>query len=225
MNSNQVFLTVNASGAATAARAGNVVVIVDVIDMSTTMEAAIDAGAAYILGASPDDCRAPVDLRPAEIGKQAAKLAKENDTSVIIVSEPRVGTEEERRARSAQVIAAIEQEGARVEAVFPNAGAETAKLGDFTGRVVVAVSDTGGVAFDAAVNAGAPAVLTGTVARTMKKRGFEPARAAAIRAMQAAELHDSGIAVVAATANSLEDMLAAEYIVKEILAQGFTNRK
>ena len=198
------------------------VLIVDVIDMSTTLEAAIDAGASVVLGASPEHCRAPVELFPQEIGRQAGRLAVRQNTGVIIVSEPRIGTEEERRARSAAVIRGIAETGATLEAVFPNAGAETTKLGDFSGRVVVAVSDTGGVAYDAAVTAGAPAVLTGTVARTMKKKGVEPAQAAARRAIEAARAAGAGIAVVAASANSLEDILAAEYILKEIIAQGFT---
>ena len=224
MSSNGVFLTVNASGAVKAAEANNVVMIVDVIDMSTTLEAAIDAGALCVFGASPDQCRAPVRLSPEEIGRQAGMLAVREGTKVVVVSEPRVGTEEERRARSARVISGIEEAGALVEAVFPNAGAETAKLGDFKGKVVVAVSDTGGVAYDAAVTAGAPVVLTGTIARTVHKKGPEPARAAAKRAMEAAARSGTGIAVVAASANSLEDILAAEYIVREIIAMGFTAR-
>lgn len=216
-------MTVNASGAVQAAEAGQVVVVVDVIDMSTTLEAALDAGAAFVLGASPDNCRAPVRLCPEKLGQQAGQLAVARGTSVVIVSEPRIGSEEERRARSGRVICAIGETGAIVEAVLPNAGAEITKMIDFQGKVVVAVSDTGGVAYDAAVTAGAPAVLTGTVARTMHKKGVEPAKAAAARAIEAARLLGTGIAVVAASANSLEDILAAEYIMKEIIAQGFTS--
>lgn len=222
MNSNGVFLTVNASGAVRAAGANNVVVIVDVIDMSTTLEAAIDAGASHVFGAAPDESRAPVALDPESIGRQAGQVALNEGTGVIILAEPRVGTEEQRRARCSKVIRGTEQAGAVVEAVLPNTGAETARLGDFQGKVVIAVSDTGGVAYDAAVTAGAPAVLTGTIARTMRKRGLEPARAAAQRAVEAARRLGTGIAVVAASANSLEDILAAEYIMREILALGFT---
>lgn len=222
MNSSGVFLTVNASGAVRAAEAKNVVVIVDVIDMSTTLEAAIDAGAFRVFGAAPDESRAPVKLDPASIGLQAGRAAVNEGTGVIIVAEPRVGTEDERRGRCSKVIQGVEQAGAVVEAVLPNTGAETAKLGNFRGKVVIAVSDTGGVAYDAAVTAGSPAVLTGTIARTMRKRGREPARAAAQRAVEAARRLGAGIAVVAASANSLEDILAAEYIMREILALGFT---
>ncbi|MFA5880873.1 MAG: hypothetical protein WC834_01655 [Eubacteriales bacterium] len=217
-----VSLTVNASGAVKAAEAGDVVVIVDVIDMSTGLEAALDAGASYVFGASPDHARAPVKLCPEEIGRLAGTKAKQEGTGVIIISEPRVGTEEERRTRSAGVIRGIEQAGAKVEAVFPNVGAETPKLGDFRGRVVVAVTDAGGVAFDAAFTAGAPAVLTGTIARTMQKRGREPAMAAAHRAIEAAAAHGANITVVAASANSLEDVLGAEYIMRAIIEEGFT---
>lgn len=219
---NSVYMTVNASGAVQAAQAGQVVVIVDVIDMSTTLEAALDAGAATILGASPNECRAPVSLSPEDIGRRAGELALSGGTTVIIVSEPRIGTEEERRARSGRAISGIKQTGAIIEAVLPNAGAEITKMADFQGKIVVAVSDTGGVAYDAAAAAGAPVVLTGTIARTMHKRGTEPAKAAAARAITAAKLAGTGIAVVAASANSLEDILAAEYIMKEIIDHGFT---
>lgn len=219
--SNGVYLTVNASGAAKAAEEKNVVVVVDVIDMSTTLEAAIDAGASHVYGASPDLSGAPVKLNPEEIGREAARAARDESTSVILVCEPRIGSEAERRAKASRVIGAVEQAGVSIEAVLPNAGAEIVKLADFTGKVVIVVSDTGGVAYDAAVTAGSPAVLTGTVARTMRKRGFEPAKAAARRAIEAAARIGTGIAVVAASANSLEDILAAEYIVKAIIEEGF----
>ncbi|MDT3698135.1 MAG: hypothetical protein RO469_01805 [Thermincola sp.] len=222
MARNGVILTVNASGAVEAAEAGQVVIIVDVIDMSTTLEAALDAGAAFVLGASPAECRAPVSLFPENIGRCAGELAVSQGTKVIVVSEPRIGNDEERLAKSRQVINGIKAAGAEIDAVLPNAGAEIGKMTDFQGKVVVAVSDTGGVAYDAAVAAGAPAVVTGTIARTIYKKGVEPARAAATRAIRAAKEAGTGIAVVAASANSLEDILAAEYIMKEIIAQGFT---
>lgn len=217
-----VFLAVNASGAVTAAKAKNVVVIVDIIDMSTTLEAALDAGAYLVFGASPDRSGAPVKLDPGEIGRQAGRAAKQAGTGVIVISEPRVGTEEDRRARAGKVIAGINTGGGTVEAVYPNIGAETVRLGDFRGRVVVAVTDTGGVAYDAAFTAGAPVVVTGTIARTQQKKGPEPARAAAVRAIEAAKAAGAGISVVAASANSLEDLLAAEYIMREIINNGFT---
>ena len=45
---------------------------------------------------------------------------------------------------------------------------------DLAGKVVIAVTDTGGVAYDAAFLE-SPRVITGTVARTYKHRGLEPA--------------------------------------------------
>ncbi len=222
MGNNRVFLTVNASGAVKAARAKNVVLIVDLIDMSTSLEAALDAGASHVFGASPDQAGAPVKLGPAAIGRQAGTIANREGTGVIIICEPRVGTEEERRARCSKVIEGIEQAGAGIEAIFPNLGAETPKLGDFNGRVVVAVSGAGGIAYDAAFTAGAPAVLTGTVARTMRKKGPESAREAARRAIKAAVQAKADITVVAASANAVEDILAAEYIMRMIIEAGFT---
>lgn len=217
-------MTVNASGAAEAAKKGDVVVIVDVIDMSTTLETVIDAGALTVFGASPNGAKAPVELNPGEIGRKAAVTAKLANTDIIVISEPRVGTDEERLIRCQPVLKALEMEAVKVEAVYANFGSETCKLGDFRDKVVIAVTDTGGVAFDAAYTAGAPAVVTGTIARTMHKKGFEPARTAAKRAIEAAvHTKTSGITVVASSANSLEDLLAAEYIMKVIIEEGFTS--
>lgn len=218
----QVSLTVNASGAAEAARRGDVVLIVDVIDMSTTLEAVLDAGAYRVFGASPVDCRAPVVLNPEEIGRTAGLLAMQEKKSLVIISEPRVGYDEERKLRSAPVILGAASSGAEVEAIFPNAGAEIIKLADFRDKIIVAVTDTGGVAFDAAFTAGAAAVVTGTIARTMAKKGTAPAKAAAQRAVDAAKAAGMGITVVAASSNSLEDILAAEYIMRMIVKMGFT---
>ncbi len=222
MNNFGIYVTVNASGAAEAAQRGYVVVVVDVIDMSTTLEAALDAGAIAVFGASPDISVAPVKLNPTKVGRQAGKLAVTNGADVIVISEPRIGTDDERKARASKAISGIIAAGAKVTAILPNIGAETAKLTDFNNKVVVAVTDTGGVAFDAALTAGAVSVITGTVARTMHKRGTVPARTAAIRAIEEAAQWRAGIAVVAASANSLEDILAAEYISRIIIEEGFT---
>ncbi|CEO89494.1 hypothetical protein SSCH_50031 [Syntrophaceticus schinkii] len=51
-SSGVITVTTDASGAYHAACSGQVVVIVDVIDMSTTLEVAIQEGAALVLGAS-----------------------------------------------------------------------------------------------------------------------------------------------------------------------------
>lgn len=214
---NTVILATDASGAAEAARAGRVVVIVDVIDFSTTMEAALDAGALAVFGAAPDAAAPPVVVNPGLIGKMAGAAAIKNSTDVVLVAEPRVGDDGSRLKSADKALTGVRETGAEIFAVLPNLGAETPRLADLSGRVVLGATGTGGVAFDAAVAAGAPVVLTGTVARTLKKKGREPALAAARRAVEAAGRHQTGIAVVAASGNSMEDILAAEYILKMII--------
>lgn len=212
-----VILTTDASGAAEAAARGRVVLVVDVIDFSTTMEAALDAGALAIFGAAPDATRPPVAVAPFNIGVMAGKAAMKSGTDVVLVAEPRIGSDGERMKSASRALAGVAETGAAIGAVLPNLGAETPRLADLSGRVVLGVTGTGGVAFDAAVNAGAPMVLTGTVARTLQKKGTAPAMEAARRASGAADRLDAGIAVVAASGNSLEDILAAEFIYKFIM--------
>lgn len=214
-----VILTSNASGAAHSAGIGYVVMIVDIIDMSTTLEALMDAGAAVVFGASPDNANPPVPLNPEQIGRIAGKKAIEMNTDIVIVAEPRTGSDEERGKNITRVIQGIKESGAEIGAVLPNLGAETPRLTGVSGRVVVAATGTGGVAFDAAVTAGAPAVITGTVARTPYKKGTRPARDAAQRALSLARELKTGVSVVAASGNSLEDILAAEYIARLIMEQ------
>jgi hypothetical protein len=212
-----VILTTDASGAAEAASRGRVVLIVDVIDFSTTMEAALESGALEIFGAAPDAARPPVFVDPFKIGILAGRAAVKNSTDVVLVAEPRTGSDGNRMESASRALAGVAKAGASVGAVLPNLGAETPRLADLSNRVVLGVSGTGGVAFDAAVNAGAPLVLTGTVARTLQKRGAAPAREAAGRAARAAEKLNTAVAVVAASGNSLEDILAAEFIYKLIV--------
>lgn len=212
-----VTVTVNASGAAAAARQGLVVVVVDVIDMSTTAEGLLEAGAALVIGASPDQTRAPVPVEPRQRGLEAGRRARELGTGVILVAEPRYGSEAERKARCQQALAGLAEAGLEPELVLPNLGAETAKMADCKDKVILLVSDTGGVAFDAALTAGAPAVVTATIARTIGKRGNEPARCGVERARQLARQLNTGVAVVAASGNSLEDVLAAEYLGRLLL--------
>ncbi len=212
-----VFLGADASGAARAAGSGQIVMVVDVVDMSTTLEAALDEGALAVYGAAPDDARPPVPVDPAQVGRLAGKKACTGGSGVIIIAEPRTGSDRERLSRVQKVLRGIRESGARLEGVFPNLGAETVTLADFRKRVVVAVSYAGGVAFDAALTAGAPAVLTGTVARTRKKKGRASALSAANRAFAAARRWQRDVTVVAASASSLEDLLAAEYIFKLLL--------
>ncbi|MCD5407492.1 MAG: hypothetical protein LRZ99_07365 [Desulfotomaculum sp.] len=216
-----IMLTVNASGAATAAKSGQVVVIVDVIDMSTTCEAALDAGVLAVYGAAPDQTSCPVTTNPQQVGLLAGLQAIDAGTDVVLVAEPRVASEAERMKNISKVMLGLEQAGAKTGVILPNLGAETAKMADLKGCILVAVTSTGGVAYDAALTAGAPAVLTATVARTIKKKGFEPAKAGVARALAVAKRLKTGITVVAASANSLEDILAAEYLVKEMIRQSY----
>ncbi len=214
----RVILTADASGAQKAAQEGMLVMIVDIIDMSTTLESAIDAGAFAVFGASPDYTHAPVEVAPEKVGQEAGRLAKTNGLNIIIIAEPRVGSDEERIARCQKVIKGIESEKAVIERVLPNIGAEVYKMCDFKDRVVVAVSDTGGVAYDAAFLF-TRQVLTGTVARSMSKKGIEPALSAARRVWQNYKKTDTGIAVVAASSNSQEDVLAAQFIYDLLITQ------
>lgn len=209
----------DASGAWQAAREGLLVMIVDVIDMSTTLESALDAGAYAVLGSSPDFSNAPVALAPERIGQEASKLARTYGTGIVLVAEPRIGSDQERLARCSRLIRGIEQEKGVIEAVVPNIGAETPKLADMKQKVVVAVTDTGGVAFDAAFQE-SPLVVTGTVARTLAQKGMQPALTAVRRARE--KMADAeGIALIAASRNSLEDVLAAQFIANLLLSDAY----
>lgn len=216
--SKQIIVGTDASGARDAAREGMLVMIVDVIDMSTTLESALDAGAYAVLGCSPDHTTAPVEVAPEQVGREACRLARECGGRIILVAEPRVGTDEERLARCQKIVRAIEKEKGLIEAVVPNIGAETPKLLDMKNRVVVAVTDTGGVAYDAAFQIN-PRVITGTIARTYKQKGMEPALTAARRALSMMQESDRGIALIAASRNSLEDILAAQFIANLLIQE------
>ena len=219
--SNTLNITCNASGAAEAAAKGHVVVIVDVIDMSTTAEAFLEQGALAVLGAAPVGTHVPVDVNPYNVGIRAGELAKQAGTGVIMIAEPRIGGDDERLQRAAEAIRGVGAAGAVFEGPFPNIGAETIKLCDCANKVVVVVSDTGGASYDAALQGNAKNVLTGTIARTYGKKGVEPALHAARRAILAAQEADCGITIVAASANSMEDILAAQKIYELIIQEGF----
>lgn len=213
-------MTANASGAVIAALKGNAVAIVDVIDMSTTLETALEAGAFRVFGACPDGIKVPVPVSPETIGRAAGRSAVERQCDVVIISEPRSGSDDLRRERCASVIKGIEGAGARVRAIVPNIGAETANLVDFKETVVVAVTNSGGVAFDAAFQAGAE-VFTVTVARTLKMKGGQPAAKGIERLCSFALKNQKDITVVAASGNAMEDVLGAQYITRRIIEEGF----
>lgn len=206
----------NASGAYQAACNGQVVVVVDVIDMSTTLEAALQEGALYVLGASPVSCRAPVPVNPTAVGSYAAQKAKELNSEVVVIAEPRIGNASERLERAAGCLEGLHSGGIQEIGVYPNQGAETAKLVDFKDKIVIAVTDCGGAAFDAAFNAGAP-VVTATVARTPGYTGWDNARNALNRAFELAEKEERGIALIAASSKALEDVLAVHYLAEYLL--------
>lgn len=210
-------VTADASGAALAGQRGDVVVVIDVIDMSTTAEALIDGGIDGLWGAAPAECKAPVSVNPERIGMLAGKEALSKETEVVVVAEPRVGSEDERHRLCQPVLHGVTKAGAKIAAIIPNLGAETVKITEVQGKVAILVTDTGGTAFDAAYQAGAAAVLTATVARTQKKRGQQPALDGVLRAKQLAMERQASITFVAASANSLEDVLAAEYLGKLLL--------
>ncbi|TDA70000.1 MAG: hypothetical protein D9V47_03005 [Clostridia bacterium] len=206
-------VAVGAVEAAAAASRQEVVVIVDIIDMSTTLESAMEAGATAVYGAAPwpppEYCR----VCPEAVGRAAGLEARERGSGVVVVAEPRAGPARERRRQAAGVLAGLRQAGAEVVAVVPNMGKETARVADFEGKVVVAVTAAGGVAFDAAFNQGGR-VGTATVARTLRSRGKEPALRGAGRAWAMSGEGDKGITVVAAGPGCLEDLLAAQYVAQ-----------
>ncbi len=216
-------ISFNTSGAAAAARQGNVVMIVDVIDMSTTAEAALEAGALTVLGASPDHHIVPVTVNPEKIGYFAGKKAVKYNSGVIVAAEPRLlGQDDQERINQIQkVVKGIERAGGELLKVIPNIGREVVELVDFKERILIVVSPAGGAAFDAAYNYGASEVITGTVARTNNLKGQMTARVAAERAIERAVKHKRGISVVAASSNSMEDIQAAHFISQEILNRGF----
>ncbi|QGT98986.1 hypothetical protein SYNTR_0393 [Candidatus Syntrophocurvum alkaliphilum] len=214
----RITISNDASGAYYAARENMLVMIVDVIDMSTTLESALDGQAYAVLGSSPDYTRAPVQVSPENIGKEAVRLSKEIGEDIIIIAEPRVGDKSDRLKRCKKLITAIEKEKGNISDVLPNIGAEVAKMTDFKDKVVVAVTDTGGVAFDAAYLQ-RKRVITGTVARTFKQKGVQPAVTAVNRALSTINEEDNGVAIIAASRNSMEDVLAAQFIYNLLLKE------
>jgi hypothetical protein len=210
----------DATGAAEAGARGRVVAVVDVVDAATSAEAALAAGAIEVLGAAPAGARAPVDLQPKSVASRAGSLAKLHETDVLVAAEPRVASHEERLQSVAPVIEALELADVDFE-VVPNQGAGLPGLVKLEGRVVIVVSAAGGVAFDAALTAGAPGVCFATTARIVGMTGWEVTRTGARRAIDMARESGSDLTVVASSSNATDDFLAAFEIARAVIAEGF----
>lgn len=210
----------DATGAAEAGARGRVVAVIDVVDAATSAEAALAVGAVGVLGAAPAEAEVPVDVRPEAIAAQAVALAKRYETGVVVVAEPRVASHEERVQRAAPVLKALEAAEVGFE-VVPNQGAGLPGLVKLEGRVVVVVSAAGGVAFDAAITAGAPAACFVTTARIAGATGWDVIRLGARRAMALANANGAGLTVVAASSNAADDFLAAFAIARAVVSEGF----
>lgn len=220
MRARRLDVTFNASGAAEAGSRGRVVAVVDVVDSSTSAEAAIAGNAAAVLGASPAGAAAPVRLDPGAVGRRAAGIAGKLGTDVVVVAEPRVGPDERRRAAALPVLQALTTAGVRYE-LTANQGAELVNLVEVERRVVVLVSETGGAAFDAAIAGGAPAACFVTTARVTGRTGWDMVGTGARRAIALADEHGRDLAIAAASANSADDCLAAFEIARRVITEGF----
>ncbi|MBK5115930.1 MAG: hypothetical protein JJE23_03315 [Thermoleophilia bacterium] len=209
----------DASGAADAGARGRVVCVVDVVDAATSAEAGLAAGAVAVLGAAPAGVSVPVDVDPADVGARAAALARESGGSVVVVAEPRVGPAEERIAAARPVLDSLAAAGVSSELVA-NQGAELPALAELSGRIVVVVSATGGVAYDAALAAAAPAACFATTARVVGSTGWEVAALGARRAAALAREHEVGLSVIAASANSSDDCLGAFDLAQTLIREG-----
>lgn len=205
------------------ARRGDVVVIVDIIDMSTSAEVALESGALAVFGAAPTGCKAPVNVNPDRMGYLAGKTALKYQTQLVIVAEPRYGGEEERKKRAETALMGVARSGAEVSLIVPNIGSEIGKLVDFNGKVVLIISDSGGVAFDAAYNSGAPAVITATITRTPLKKGIDSVRSGMERAIELAKKNNCGVTITAASSNAMEDVLAGQFLTQYLINSGFLN--
>jgi hypothetical protein len=220
MTAGSLEVAFDASGAADAGARGRVVAVVDVIDAATSAEAALAEGAVRVFGAAPAGVKVPVDVKPSVIAALAAGVAREHQTDIVVVAEPRVASVEERLQQVAPVTSVLAAEDIGFE-VVPNQGAGLPGLVKLSGRVVIVVSAAGGVAFDAAVTAGAPAVCFATTGRTAGRTGWDVTRLGAHRAIELARESRAGLTVVAASSNAADDFLAAFEIARTVIAEGF----
>jgi len=206
-------MTKDASGAYEAAINGHIVVIVDIIDMSTSLETALEMGAVAVFGASPDQNHAPVTANPEKIAMAAASIAQRLSTEVIIIGEPRFAGKEEEMRNCQRLVNKLTEMNVEISDFVPNVGKEVWTFTNFEKKIVIAVTGTGGAAFDAAYNAeGGGIVTTATVARTKYMKGEAPALKGVYRAKNLASELKRDISYVAASSNSYEDILAAKYL-------------
>ncbi|MBS4026469.1 MAG: hypothetical protein KGZ96_12445 [Clostridia bacterium] len=212
-----VIWTTDASGAAVCAQLGFITVIIDVIDMSTSLEACRYLGASLILGASPVRVNCPVKVAPAKVAGYALKYALENGKEILIVTEPRHGKEWDREENAAEIISIINNGGGKIAAIVPNIGGEIGELAEIKDRVVIGVTATGGTAFDAAFNILADQrVTTATVARVKGQNSHQLISATLSRITHQALNYNTGVAFIAASRNSMEDILAAQYLAQQL---------
>ena len=207
----KAYMTMDASGAYEAAINGHIVVIVDVIDMSTSLETALEMGATAVFGASPDQNHAPVTVNPEKIALDTAFMAQKLNTEVIIIAEPRFATKEEQMRTCQRLVNALTELNIKISDFVPNVGKELWAFSNIKKKIAIAVTSTGGVAFDAAYNAGG-VVTTATIARTRHMKGKAPALKGVYRAKNLAFELKKDISYVAASSNSHEDILAAKYL-------------
>jgi len=211
MKQTKVYMATDASGAYEAAINGHVVVIVDIIDMSTSLETALEMGAAAVYGASPDQNHAPVAVNSEKIAADVAFMAQKLDTEVIIIGEPRFADKKEQMKNCQKLVNKLTELNIKISDFVPNVGKELWAFAHIDKKIAIAVTDTGGVAFDAAYSAGG-IVTTATVARTKHMRGKAPALKGMYRAKKLAFELKKDISYVAASSNSYEDVLAAKYL-------------
>lgn len=204
----------NLSGAVAAVQEGRFIVLVDVIDMSTTLETVREAGACGFWGAAPSGKELPY-VNPYLIGRAAAREAKQKAAKLIVIAEPRGVSNEEREKNAAAVLAGFKAEEMTTEKILPNLGAETARLIDWRNKIAVAVTAAGGVIFDAVFQLGG-SLTTVTVARTIKMKGAEPSLQGIKRAFFMAGT--TPITLVAASSNAMEDVLAVHYLAQLMIS-------
>lgn len=204
-------MTMDASGAYKAAINGHIVVVVDIIDMSTSLETALEMGAVAVFGASPDKIYAPVIVNPEKIAEDAALIAHKLNTEVIIIGEPRFASKEEQMSNCLRLVNKLTQMNVKISDFVPNIGKGLWEIAHINKKIAIAVTSTGGVAFDAAYNAGG-IVTTATVARTKYMSGKTPALKGVYRAKCLANKFKRDISYVAASSKSYEDILAAKYL-------------